>query len=498
MSSDKKERATRFQERHRVVKEERPVYHATPPTGWMNDPNGFSQFGGKIHLFYQYHPYKDIWGPMHWGHCMSDNYLKWEDLPVALAPDEDYDMGGCFSGSAIEKDGQQVLIYTGCARREPGKGPKQTAQQQCLAAGDGLDYVKDAQNPVIPTSMLPEGFRDTDFRDPKIWEWDGQYWIVTVAMDKDGMGHVLVYKSADLRSWEFVSIAASSDGTYGNMWECPDLFTLDGTDTLMLSCMHMQKRDPKFHDGYGVIVCTGEMDWDSGRMNIQNVDIVDQGADFYASQSFETNDGRRIMIAWMQAWENFIKPVDQKWHGMMCVPREIRIVDGILKQEPVREIEAARVRPVTVRNAKIAGPEPVEIPDVHGRAVDLTVTITEADCREFTIGFAQTDESGITFTWRPEDNEVICRREPWGMAHHVTDKFAEQTLVLPVGTPLPVKLRFLVDTASVELFAADGAAVLSTTYYAPGHADSIQLSCDGSVTVDIDKYDIDPGKDAES
>ena len=100
----KLEKANQYQEKHRVSKSEKPVFHVTSPTGWMNDPNGFSVYQGKVHLFYQYHPYSDEWGPMHWGHAVSDDFVKWEELPPALAPDTDYDGGGCFSGSAIETD----------------------------------------------------------------------------------------------------------------------------------------------------------------------------------------------------------------------------------------------------------------------------------------------------------------------------------------------------------------------------------------------------------
>ena len=37
---------------------DRPAFHLSPRTGWMNDPNGFSFYQGKYHLFYQYYPYK--------------------------------------------------------------------------------------------------------------------------------------------------------------------------------------------------------------------------------------------------------------------------------------------------------------------------------------------------------------------------------------------------------------------------------------------------------
>ena len=92
---------------------ERPAYHLTPYVGWMNDPNGFSYYQGKYHLFYQYYPYKTVWGPMHWGHAVSSDLLHWEYLPTALAPDGPADKDGCFSGSAAElPDGRQLLLYT--------------------------------------------------------------------------------------------------------------------------------------------------------------------------------------------------------------------------------------------------------------------------------------------------------------------------------------------------------------------------------------------------
>ena len=89
-----------------VNTEYKPKYHLSVPAGWLNDPNGFGFFQGKCHLFYQYHPYDTVWGPMHWGHWTSENLIDWEQEPVAMAPDREYDTAGCFSGTAIEDDGR--------------------------------------------------------------------------------------------------------------------------------------------------------------------------------------------------------------------------------------------------------------------------------------------------------------------------------------------------------------------------------------------------------
>lgn len=148
----------------RIALEDRPAFHLSPRTGWMNDPNGFSYYKGEYHLFYQYHPYDSFWGPMHWGHAVSRDLLHWDYLPAALAPDTVYDRDGCFSGSSVElPDGRQLLMYTGVVKQQrPGGGSKEI-QTQCIAVGDGRDYEKYAANPVLTEKDLPMGGADMIF-----------------------------------------------------------------------------------------------------------------------------------------------------------------------------------------------------------------------------------------------------------------------------------------------------------------------------------------------
>lgn len=127
-----------------------PERHFVPEIGWINDPNGFVYFKGEYHLFYQFNPYESVWGPMHWGHAKSKDLVNWEHLPVALAPDKDYDKDGCFSGSAIVKDDTLWLMYTGNIVNEDGS----VRQVQNMAySTDGIHFEKIAQNPVATEEL---------------------------------------------------------------------------------------------------------------------------------------------------------------------------------------------------------------------------------------------------------------------------------------------------------------------------------------------------------
>ena len=157
MTSKKLQRARDFEKKYSpYVAEELPKFHVTGGIGWINDPNGFAPYKGEYHLFYQYYPYDTKWGPMHWGHVKTKDFVRWERLPVALAPDMDYDKDGCFSGGAVEMpDGRHLLMYTGVRNVRRKNGKIDSFQTQCIAIGDGENYQKYEGNPVIRSEEIP-------------------------------------------------------------------------------------------------------------------------------------------------------------------------------------------------------------------------------------------------------------------------------------------------------------------------------------------------------
>jgi fructan beta-fructosidase len=136
----------------------RPQIHFSPKENWMNDPNGMVFHNGTYHLFYQYHSYSTVWGPMHWGHATSKNLIHWNTHPMALYPDS---LGTIFSGSAVVdvnntsgfgKDGKTPLIAIFTHHDEKAdKAGSNTFQTQSIAYSldDGNTWTKYANNPVL-------------------------------------------------------------------------------------------------------------------------------------------------------------------------------------------------------------------------------------------------------------------------------------------------------------------------------------------------------------
>ncbi|MDE5802201.1 MAG: glycoside hydrolase family 32 protein [Lachnospiraceae bacterium] len=475
----------------KIAAGERPAFHLSVRVGWMNDPNGFSYYNGEYHLFYQYNPYESVWGPMHWGHAVSKDLLHWEYLPAVLAPDTSYDKDGCFSGSAVElADGRQLLLYTGVKRNPRPDGGFEEIQTQCAAIGDGRNYEKCAENPLLTEKDLPVGGSRYDFRDPKIWkEENGNYRCVVGNCTPDRDGRILLYESEDGIHWRFVSILAENRGRFGKMWECPDFFELDGKHVLLVSPQDMMPKGFEYHNGNGTLCLIGDFDEETGRFLEEHDQAIDYGIDFYASQTLKTSDGRRIMIGWMQNWDSCNKNADDRiWFGQMSLPRELSVENGRLIQRPVRELE--KLRGAEVRYENVVFSDTIRLDGIHGRRIDMEITLRPAAAekmfRKFAVRFAQDEVCHTAVSFRPYEAILKVDRKFSGSRRAII----HQRRCLLGTKDGCLKLRLILDRFSAEIFVNDGEQVLSITYYTAQSADGISFYADGEVLMDIIKYDL--------
>lgn len=476
-----KSKAEKYIEQNRVDRKNRPAFHVTAPVGWINDPNGFSVYQGQIHLFYQYHPFSTEWGPMHWGHCISYDMMKWEDLPVALAPDQEYDKLGCFSGSAIETKDGHLLVYTGVSE---DINTKQEVQNQCFAIGDGIQYEKIKENPVVTGEMLPKGFDQKDFRDPKIWKEDDTFYLVAGNKDQQKYGQIVLFSSKNLQEWKYESVLVNSGGRIGIMWECPDFFALGDERILICSPQNMKARGYDIHNGHNSVYFTGEYNKEKHVFKHRKLQSLDYGFDFYAPQTTELPDGRRILIGWMQSWDNQAIPEDQKWQGMMTVPRELTLVNDELIQNPIKEVKKYYSNRVAYENKCIS--KPCMLEGIKGRILDMTIELQKGDFQYFRVELAHNEEYTTTFTYDAITEMIEADRTFSGICKDIVCQ-RKMKIIHPKDK---LELRFILDRWSIELFVNGGEQVFSTAIYTEMEADQIVFSSDGNAVINVEKHDI--------
>ncbi len=485
--SEMLEKARKYEreESAKIEKENRPVFHFSNPVGWMNDPNGFSEYQGEHHLFFQYYPYATHWDSMHWGHAKSTDFIKWEYLPAALAPDCDFDNFGAFSGSAVEDNGKQILIYTGVEEKTLDSGEKCVRQNQCIAVGDGVDYEKFEKNPVVTAAMLPKGSSMEDFRDPKIWKEDGRYYMVAGSRSSDGSGQIALFYADRLDAWKFAGILDRSENRYGKMWECPDFYPVDGKQVLMISPQEMEAEGLEFHNGNNTAFLIGTYDKEKLQFTREEIQSVDYGLDFYAPQTMQSEDGRRIMIGWMQSWDNPMYPDTQRWSGMMTIPRELSLRNGRICQRPVRELDRYRKNPLTYKEVCIEKETGLE--GIEGRSVDLELILKGNEYGKFKMKLAADEMRYSEIIYDREDKTLTFNRTHSGFKK---DTISTRSMRVESKNN-ELSLRILVDRYSVEIFANEGEQAMTSLIYTPAGASKIYFASNGKAYMDVTKYEIE-------
>ena len=298
-------------------------HHYKPAKGWVNDPNGLIYFDGYYHVFYQHAPDFEIpWKQsMHWGHARTKDFISWEELPVALYPDREYDNGGCWSGTAIEKDGTLYLFYASVHTPE---GTNEKIQTVSVAySTDGINFTKYEGNPVIDRYPADGG---PDFRDPAVCLIDGHYYCVMATGNPESRtGRLLLYRSDDLLNWQYDGIM--SQWPECRYTECPSLVPADDGYLLTASvCPHGKPH--YFSAMYGV--------FNDGKFEIKHTAEVDKGPDQYAGQVFRDHLGRNLLISWIPGWK--YRGYAERDVGCMSVPRELKLENGQVTAYPIAEL----------------------------------------------------------------------------------------------------------------------------------------------------------------
>ncbi|GGK32673.1 sucrose-6-phosphate hydrolase [Caldalkalibacillus thermarum] len=447
-------------------------YHIMPPVGLLNDPNGFIHFQGLYHLFYQWNPFDTKHGSKFWGHYTSADLVHWEHQPPALAPSEWYEKNGCYSGSAIEHEGKMFLFYTGNVKNREGR----RESYQCLAVSqDGIHFKK--KGPII---RLPQGYT-AHFRDPKVWKKGETWYVVIGAQSEKKEGRVVLYSSNDLYTWKYLGALAGGNmnglGEFGYMWECPDLFELDGQDVLIVSPQGLQPKGYLYNNLYQAGYFVGKMDYKNIHFEHGEFIELDRGFDFYAPQTTLDEKGRRLLIGWMgvpEENEPYHPTIHHRWIHCMTIPRQLKLKDGRLYQKPVDELQKLREKEVTYPHVQIAG-RSIKLEQVNGKSVEIILDSMHFDTESLEISF----KGNARFIYDPVNKRATLERKSLK-----EDKIESRHCELPSLH----KLHIFLDSSSAEIFLNDGEEVFSSRIFGNVVDESIVFSSKGKVTFRLKKW----------
>ena len=432
----------------------RPGWHLSPLVGLLNDPNGFIQFAGQYHLFYQWNPLACAHGAKWWGHWRSDDLVNWQNEPVALLPGDVYDSHGCYSGSAVDDNGTLSLLYTGNVKFAQGR-----TAWQCLATVDDAGEVTKA-GPVIG---LPEGYTG-HVRDPKVWRHGEHWYMVLGAQNLQQQGKVLLYRGDTLQQWTLLGEIAGSHlnglGEFGYMWECPDLFALGEQDVLVFCPQGLPAQAQRWLNTHQSGYVIGQLDYSKAAYQHGDFHELDLGFEFYAPQTTLGDDGRRLLFGWvgMPDENEFYDPTgEQGWMHIMSCPRELRLVEGRLYQQPVDELKSLRGAHQRL----------------EGRADSLAITdVAQAELVISAEGSWQADFGGAMLLICDESGLRLCRQNR-RTGETETRYWSGQVR----------QLQILCDRSSLEIFVNDGEATLTSRYF-PAEGHTLRWQGSGELRVD--------------
>ena len=442
-------------ESHSFCGQYRQRFHLMPPVGWLNDPNGLCQFHNVYHAFFQYSPFDPQGGLKLWGHSTSTDMVHWDYQGADLFPDQPFDCTGVYSGCAFVEEDTMYLYYTGNVKLEDGDYDYVHSGREgntvLVTSSDGSTFGR--KRLLMKNSDYPSNL-SCHVRDPKVWKQDNRYYMLQGARSKNDVGMAVLFSSEDKVHWK-AEKEIKTPYDFGYMWECPDYFSIDEYQILSASVQGLNGGIWKDRNVYqsGYFLVEGDLTEDC---QLSSYHLWDYGFDYYAPQSFQTEDGRIVLTAWMgmpDCEEYGNQPtIDEGWQHCFTFPREIFTKDGKICQRPVQELKRQITQTQKAEHSFQAEGKTAylvsiqNILDNHFYVRLSEELILEYEQNRFQMRFANPDKNGLS--------------AGRGIRYLDMDHIENITI--------------LADVSSVEVFVNDGEAVFSTRYYPRQYSLDIQ------------------------
>lgn len=411
----------------------RPLYHHTPPYGWMNDPNGIFYKDGVWHLYFQYNPFGSQWENMNWGHSTSRDLIHWTYEGVPIQPDA---LGVIYSGCCVvDKDNVAGFGKNAVIAFYTSAGTSQT-QSIAYSLDNGKTFTKYAGNPIV-TSNVP------DFRDPKVfWNEDTQLWNLILAAGQQ----MSIYSSKNLKDWTFESHFGEGYGNHDGVWECPDLIKMGNKWVLLCN---INPGGP--YGGSATQYFVGH--FDGHKFTCESAPTItkwlDYGKDQYATVTFNNApNGRIVAIPWMSNWQYGNHVPTLQFRSANGLPRELGLFsyqgESYISVKPSPEVFKAFSNKTST---KLQPASYIEVTNIKGNA---SITLKNNQNEEVVMVY---DAKKGTFSMDRNQSGVS----------DFSSEFKTITTSPTYGTISG--LQIFVDKSSVEVFDIDGKMAMTNIVF---------------------------------
>lgn len=273
-------------------------------------------------------------------------------------------------------------------------------------------------------------------------------------------GQVLLYRSKDLRSWEYLHPLTSgkSNGKTtpdfvdsGEMWECPDFFPLGDKFVLLYSTERK------------VFWQVGEFDRKGLVFHPEKQGLLDAGS-YYAPKSQLDAAQRRILWGWIPETRPESEFSAAGWAGCMSLPRVLGLSsDNTLTMTFLPDL-------VALRDKDFSLPPLTQAAADRRRALHK-IALTDLAC-EIAL---QTQRQPFTLT-PVSGSQSICSIsfDPANTGAEL--QIAEKTVAIPPTASGEHKFHLYLDASVVECLADHSAALTTRVYSAPRGSVSFRIS----------------------
>ena len=448
----------------------RPRYHFLPPEGRWNDVNGAVFWKGRYHIGYLQ---KIANGPNErdfssWQHVSSRDLLHWRYHKASLRETLEGKKGDYFNSGAVMDNVEVPTIITNMPRWG-------ICIYQCH--DDNLDnWTPLAENPVIPLDVGPSGegrassaLPECVIFDPSGWkEVDTYYALVGNKNHRPGYegDSTSLFKSKDLREWEYVGPFYQSDRKWTE--EIEDCATSDffpfGDKHMLVMGGHKPFIKAQYYIGrYEDSQFYPEINGQLSRL----------GSMIGGPETLIDDRGRRIFWGWIRDardWKN------HGWDSVMTLPWHFTPAqDNTLRIDPVEELKSLRYNQKRHGDIALSDNEEIVVEGFDSDCMEIKLTIEPTDaarfgmkllcsdnCEEETVVTydSQKEEFVIDFENASEDKEL---KYPCG-TQTLTSGNLKQRVPYTLAGNKTLDFDIFVDRSVVEIFVNSEICMVQRVY----------------------------------